>query len=164
MSEQTFADLLIPYIPSVRKLVRHQLRHSDHADDVLQKTLLHAFVHRDQLRAPSKFKSWLWSIAINEVRGFLRSARPVVSLDAFPQFELVDHEPSPHAAYERVEREGRLRRAIAGLSHKDRTAIHLVDFDDMTIPQAAKSLSVSTSALKSTHFRARRRLTRALTA
>ena len=158
MSGETFTRLLSPNLQPLRRLVRARLRTSDHADDVLQQTLLLAFARRDQLRVQTKFKSWLWSIAYNEIRGFMRRARPHVSLDDFPNFDPVDVTASPLRRCEQAERAECLNRGMATLTERDRTAIRLVDFHGLSIPEAAERLAVSESAVKSTHFRARRRL------
>jgi RNA polymerase sigma factor (sigma-70 family) len=162
MSGETFNNLLTPNLLPLRKLVRTKLRTSGHADDVFQQTLLLAFARRDQLRVRSKFKSWLWSIAFNEIRAFLRGSRPHVSLDEFPNFELPDHNLSPLKMYEQTERAARVHAGIASLAERDRAAIRLVDFDGLTIHEAAGRLAVSESAAKSTHYRARQRLGHAL--
>jgi DNA-directed RNA polymerase specialized sigma24 family protein len=84
MSIETFGDLLAPNLEAMRRFVRRRMRTQDHVEDVVQQTLLLAFVHRHQLRAPSKFKSWLCSIAVNEIRMFLRVTRKSLSLDELP--------------------------------------------------------------------------------
>jgi len=162
MTGETFANLLVPNLQPLRRLVHTRLRTSDHADDVLQQTLLLAFARRDQLRVQSKFKSWLWSIAFNEIRAFHRSARPHVSLDEFPHFEPPDDASGPLASYERTERAERLHASIATLAERDRTAIRLVDLGGMSMAEAAGQLAVSKAAVKSTHYRARQRLSHAL--
>ena len=162
MSGETFADLLAPNLQPLKKLLRTRLRASDHADDVLQQTLLLAFAKRHQLRLQSKFKSWLWSIAFNEIRAFVRGSRPHLSLDEFPNFEPLDRESSPDKRYEQTERAERLRAGMAKLTERDRTAIGLVDFYGLSIAEAACRLSLSQSAAKSTHYRARQRLGYAL--
>ena len=161
MTSETFTALLTPHLQPIRRLVHSRLR-SDDADDVVQQTLLRAFTRRHQLRSHDKFKSWLWSIAINEVRMLLRGVRPSVSLDEFGHSSFADHKPSPHAVYEQRERVERVRAGLAKLSHRDRTAIHMADFDDLTAREAAVALGVSRPAFKSTHFRARQRLANAL--
>ena len=97
MTGEVFKALLAPNLPSLRRFVQTRLRISDHADDVVQQTLLRAFSHRHQLRADCKFKSWLCSIAMNEVRLFFRTGRPTISLDEFPQIDSRDSAPSPLA-------------------------------------------------------------------
>jgi RNA polymerase sigma-70 factor (ECF subfamily) len=161
VTTETFTALLTPHLQPIRQLVQTRLR-SDLADDALQQTLLRAFAGRDQLRSQDKFKSWLWSIAINEVRMMLRSARRSVSLAEFASSTLADRSPSPHVICEERERATRLRSGLAKLSKRDRNAIQLADLKGMTSGEAAAALGVSKPAFKSTHFRARQRLAQAL--
>ena len=162
MSGDTFEALLTPTLPSVRRFVQTHLRASDHADDVLQQTLLQAFAHRHQLRASSKFKSWICSIAMNEVRLFFRSDRPTVSLEQFPHIDSRDREPSPLSRIEERERLEWLQSGLASLSNRDRETIRLRDLEGVSLTETAEAFELSESAAKSTHFRARQRLAGAL--
>ncbi|HVN03822.1 MAG TPA: sigma-70 family RNA polymerase sigma factor [Bryobacteraceae bacterium] len=161
MSKETFGDLLAPNLDAIRRFVRQRLRSPDHADDVLQQTLLLAFVHRDQLRTPAKFKSWLWSIAVNEVRMFLRSSRACLSLDEFPHFEIADSRNSPFMHCEAAQRQARLEAAILRLHARDQAAIRL-ELEGLSVREMAAATSASVSAAKSARFRARRRLVEAV--
>jgi RNA polymerase sigma-70 factor (ECF subfamily) len=156
MSGDIFADLLAPNLQLVRRFVHSRLRTSDHAEDIVQQTLLRAFAGRDQLRARSKFKSWLCSIALNEIRMFFRSDRATLSLHELPDFQ--DRAPSPLATAEWGERVEWLQAGMAKLSERDRVTIHLRDFDGLSLAETATALESSESAAKSAHFRARRRL------
>jgi len=158
MSGETFETLLAPNLQAIRRLVKSRLRTVDQTDDIVQQTLLHAFARRDQLRVESKFRSWLWSIALNEIRAFFRATRPCVSLNELPNFQIVDQTASPHAACEQTEREERLRVSLARLKKRDRIAIRLVDLNGLSIAEAARSLAVPEAAFKSILFRARQRL------
>jgi len=158
MSGESFTDLLEPTLPAIRKFVRSKMKMSDQAEDVLQQTLLHAFAHRDQLRASSKFKSWIASIAMNEIRGLARRTRFCLPLDGLPPLIAPDQSACPHKTYERRERAERLYSGLAQLSDRDREAIQMVDFAETHVSEAATKLSVTPSALKSAHYRARRRL------
>lgn len=162
MSRETFSELLAPCLPSVRKLVFGCLRGDDHAEDILQQTLLQAFRHRDRLRAHSSFKSWLWSIALNEIRMFRRRTRFFVPLEETSVLDHRDHALSPLARLEQRERSNWLGSAMARLSERDRAAIRLRDLNGLTVTEAAKQLRISEPAAKSAHFRARRRLEVAL--
>jgi RNA polymerase sigma-70 factor (ECF subfamily) len=162
MTGDTFEALLAPNLPSVRRFVQTRLRTSDHADDVIQQTLLQAFAHRDTLRASSKFKSWLCSIAMNQIRMFFRTGRPTVSLHDFPQIESRDSGPSPLARVEELERLEWLRAGMDRLSDRDRKTIRLRDLEGMTLTETAEAFELTKSAAKATHFRARRRLACAL--
>lgn len=158
MTGDTFEALLAPNLPFVRRFVQTRLKTTDHTDDVIQQTLLQAFAHRHQLRASSKFKSWLCSIAMNEVRMFFRTGRPTVSLEEFPQIDSRDSGPSPLARVEQLERMERLQAGMDRLSDRDRETIRLRDIEEMSLMETAEAFDLSESAAKSTHFRARRRL------
>jgi RNA polymerase sigma-70 factor (ECF subfamily) len=162
MTGDTFEALLAPNLQSVRRFVQARLRASDHADDVMQQTLLSAFAHRHQLSASSKFKSWLCSIAMNEVRMFFRSDRGHLSLDEFPNIDARDTDPSPQARLEQMERFEWLQAGMAKLSERDRTAIRLRDLDELSLTETAAAFRSSEAAAKSAHFRARRRLAGAI--
>jgi DNA-directed RNA polymerase specialized sigma24 family protein len=68
MSENTFESLLGPNLRSVRTLVQRRVGTSNQAEDIVQEILQRAFQRRNQLRVHTKFRAWLWSIALNEIR------------------------------------------------------------------------------------------------
>ena len=142
----------------MRRLVQSRLRLWDEAEDVLQQTLLQAFTHRDQLQAHSKFKSWLWSIAMNEICMFHRRVQLHAPLPESPGMECCDRTPSPLERFEQLEGRRRIQKAIATLSESDRTAIRLRDLDGLTMVETAKVMRRSEPAAKSAHYRARQRL------
>jgi RNA polymerase sigma-70 factor (ECF subfamily) len=162
MSEDTFMGLLAPNLRPLRKLLQARFRIPDQADDILQEALLHAFVRRDQLRLRSKFKSWLLTIVLNEMRTFFRLERGIMSLDEFPEIDPSDRAPSPLARFEQVERREWLHAGLAKLSTRDRAAIRLRDLDGLNMTETAEALAISKAAAKATHFRARKRLAYAL--
>src|SRR5258707_9178268 len=116
MSGETFMGLLAPNLRPLRRLLEGHLRIPGQADDVLQEALLHAFAHRDQLRLRSKFKSWLWTIVLNEMRMFFRADRGTMLLDYFPNLEPSDGAPSPVARFEQLEKLEWLDAGLATLS------------------------------------------------
>lgn len=162
MTADTFEALLLPNLQPVRRFVQKRLRASDRIDDIIQQTLLRAFVHRDQLRVISRFKSWLFSIAVNEVRMSFRSERTTLPLTEIPHAYSSDPGPSPFARFEDLERAEWLQAGIADLSKQDRDVIRLRDFDGLTLAEAAAASKSSEAAIKSSHFRARKRLASAL--
>ena len=158
MSRETFSELLAPCLASIRKLVFTRLRGAHQAEDILQQTLLQAFRHRDRLRSQSKFKSWLWSIALNEIRMLHRRGRFQAPWEESAAVNYRDSTLSPLARLEQGERSSWLQSAMARLSERDRAAIILFDLEGLTLRETAQVMGSSRSAAKSTHFRARRRL------
>ena len=159
MSGETFEALLAPNLPVVRRLVQTRLSRSGHAEDVIQDILARAFERKDQLRADAKFRNWLWSIALNEIRSFFRRDRGIMSLDELPKLDVPDRAMSPLERLERTETRDRVRAYIAVLPERDQAAIQLVDIEERSLRDAAAVLHSSECAAKSAHFRARKRLT-----
>jgi RNA polymerase sigma-70 factor, ECF subfamily len=158
MSEETFEALLASHLRFVRTLVHTRARGTGHADDVMQEVLLRAFTCRNQLRADSKFKTWIWSIALNTIRQHFRTERGHLSLDEFPLFDIRDRTVSPLARLDRMELCDWVRAGVAKLSVRDQAAIRLRDIEERSLPETAAALHRSESAAKIAHFRARKRL------
>jgi RNA polymerase sigma-70 factor (ECF subfamily) len=158
MTGETFEALLAPNLRFVRQLVQTRLGAFGDADDATQEILLLAFTHRDQLRDQAKFKTWLWSIALNVIRMRFRRNRGVISLDELPGLEIADAAISPVARLERIENREFLSACMAELPERDQAAIRLRDIEGRSLRETAAALHRSLSATKSAHFRARRRL------
>ena len=118
--------------------------------------------HRDQLRCTSKFKSWLWSIALNEIRACFPHRRPAISLEQRAHGDLADPAPSALALCERIEQDERLRAGLASLTPRPHG--HPVGGSQWLELQRRLPVRwrVSMAAFKSVHFRARQRLASAL--
>jgi RNA polymerase sigma-70 factor, ECF subfamily len=162
MSEETFEALLAPQLEFVRTLVYTRVKATAHADDIVQEVLLRAFTHRNQLRAESKFKTWIWSIALNTIRQHFRRERGLVSLDEFATVDVRDRTASPLSRLEWLETRDWVRAGMARLSKSDQATIRLRDLEERSLPETAAALHRSESAAKTAHFRARKRLAKAL--
>jgi RNA polymerase sigma-70 factor (ECF subfamily) len=158
MSENTFEALLGSNLRIVRTLVQRRLGTSNHADDIVQEILLRAFQRRNQLRTHAKFRTWLWSIALNEIRAFYRRSRSTVSLEEVLNFEAPDPSMPPLLELERMERRAWVHACMAKLSERDQATIRLRDIEDNSVREAAAACKCSESAVKTAHFRARHRL------
>lgn len=125
---------------------------------MLQEILLRAFARRHQLRSEEKFGVWLWSIALNEIRGFHRRDRGLLPLDLLADFDFPDPAASPAAVLERKEAARCVRACIERLPKRDRAAIRARDLDERSFRDAAAALGRTVPATKTAHLRARRRL------
>ena len=161
MSKEDFDHLLTPHLEAIRRFVRRRMQTEDHADDVVQGTLLLAFAHRHQLRDPAKFKSWLCSIAVNEIRMMLRSAKPWVSLSVCAELETTNRTDSPYIRFQERERQSHLNLAMERLRDHDQAMIRW-ELDGLSLAQMAAATATSIAAAKSARFRARQRLAIAL--
>ncbi len=66
--QHEFAELLQPNLLPLNRFVYGMVGNQFDAEDIVQDTVIKAFIHFADFRAESKFKTWLMSIALNEVR------------------------------------------------------------------------------------------------
>jgi len=166
-SEAAFAELNRKYANSLyRKIVSITRNHED-AEDVLQETLLRAYLAIDSFEGRSKLQTWLTRIAINLSLMTLRRRRVrceasselfSFSEDEGPQFLVKDPSLNPEEFYLQRERRHRVARAITTLKSPLRTVMQIQLSEDCSLAQIARSLDVSVAAVKARMYRARRHL------
>jgi RNA polymerase sigma-70 factor, ECF subfamily len=154
-----FADLLQPHLTSLNRFARQKLRSESEAEDVVQQSVLLAFSHLRQFRREAGFNTWLRAIALNEVLRLLQQ-RTVAHVPLLES--LADPASSPHVQCEQSERAERLHKAITRLPEKYRLMIEFRDLRELSIDETARSLSLTSSAVRTRHHRARKLLVRSL--
>jgi RNA polymerase sigma-70 factor (ECF subfamily) len=159
--EQNFADRVALHLPSLTRVVRALVRGDQMADDIVQQTVLKALMNADQFRFESALKTWLTSIAINEVRQayrcrWRRRAVPLIT-ETF-DVERYQRVEFPHNSYEASERDLLMRDAVSRLPHRYRSVVELCDLQSVPMKEAARKLGLTVPAIKSRRHRARRKL------
>ena len=87
-NQQDFHQLIEPHLLPLNRFVLGMVGNRFDAEDIVQETVIKAFVHFADFRAESKFKTWLMSIAVNEVRSRRRREfRSRLSYFDFDQLE-----------------------------------------------------------------------------
>jgi RNA polymerase sigma-70 factor (ECF subfamily) len=158
-----FADLLQPHLTSLNRFARQKLRSESEAEDVVQQSILLAFSRLSQFRGEASFNTWLRAIALNEVlRSLQKRTLAPVPLRESRAADLADPANSPHIHYEQSERAERLHQALTRLPEKYRLMIQLRDLRELSIDETARSLSLTSSAVRTRHHRARKLLVRSL--
>jgi RNA polymerase sigma-70 factor, ECF subfamily len=160
--KEVFMNLLEPHLSSLQRIAKKLTKNAWDADDLVQQTLLKAFAHLDQFRFEASFTSWLTSIAMNELRSTYR--KPITSLTQAMDTRVLEglavasHNDSPAVVYERIEDVNRLHSALASMSSTYQLVVRLRDLNGLSIQETARCLSVSISATKTRHHRARKKL------
>ena len=72
--EQAFVTLIRRYERSLAALIRDRIGSADAVEDVLQETLVHAWLAL-QLQAPRHVRAWLYQVARNRCADYLRSSQ-----------------------------------------------------------------------------------------
>jgi RNA polymerase sigma-70 factor (ECF subfamily) len=159
-----FGDLIEPHLGSLTRFARMRLRNDAEAEDVVQQAVLRAFYNLARFRREASFKTWLSKITFNEVihvrRG--RAVAPLRPLYDSGAGKLADPACAPDVQIQRRQEIEKLRSALTRLPEKYRSVIELRDLHELSIAATARSLSLSTAAVKTRHHRARKLLLRSL--
>ncbi|HRN51566.1 MAG TPA: sigma-70 family RNA polymerase sigma factor [Anaerolineales bacterium] len=159
---QAFSQLVELYAKPVHNLCYRMLGNTQDAEDAAQEAFLRAFRAIGRYDPKRKFASWLLSIAANYCIDQHRRARlNTVSLEDSPEASLGDKAAGPAARLVQRETHDELQALLARLDPRDRAAIILYYWNELSYEEIAAQLSLSESALKSRLHRARRSLAQA---
>ena len=162
--DAAFAELVKKYQQPVHALVWRKVGDFHVAEEITQDTFLKAYQKLTTLKEPQRFASWLYVIATNRCKAWLRRKRLwMQSLDATGGMQL---EKATYSGYvisenERVTAESQrevVKQLLAKLQESERTVMTLHYFGEMTCEEISKFLGVSVGAIKSRLSRARHRL------
>jgi RNA polymerase sigma-70 factor (ECF subfamily) len=169
-----FEELVEAYQARLVGVMHHVVGSAEEAEDLAQEVFLRVYRARKKYRARCKFSTWLFTIANNLALNVLRSRqrKPAVPLNVSdsgplgprPAEQLVrDRAAQPVQHLQQRELAGIVQLALAGLNERQRLAVVLNKFEDMSYDEIAEVMQLSTKAIKSLLSRARGNLRKALT-
>jgi RNA polymerase sigma-70 factor (ECF subfamily) len=136
-----------------------QLGRSALAEDVVQEAFLKIFVRASDYRPTARFRTYLYNVIWHLCVDAFRRKRPL-ALDTLPPSEgRVD---PPDEALLRRERGDMVRRAVDELPPRQRMALVLKHFEDMSYDDIAEVMECSAGAVDSLLSRARTSLRESL--
>ncbi|GIF37231.1 DNA-directed RNA polymerase sigma-70 factor [Actinoplanes xinjiangensis] len=162
---ECFADLFERYFAGLHGYASRRLDGAG-GDDVAAETFLIAFRQRDRFDpARGSVRAWLYGIATNlirarrreEAQGYLAYARAA----AHPPDEPVHEEQTTDRVAAEAARK-RIVAALAGLPERDRDALLLVVWGELSHEETAAALGIPVGTVGSRLHRARRRIRAAL--
>jgi len=131
------------------------------AEDVAQESFLKLWQNAPRWQdGNAKLLTWLRRVATNACLDRLRKKGPIYS-DALP--ELADERASAEAALHQDQRAARVQKALGRLPDRQRAAISLSYYQEVSQKEGADILGVSQKAYESLLVRARKALRRDLT-
>jgi RNA polymerase sigma-70 factor (ECF subfamily) len=150
---EAFAALVARYQPALFRVARSRLGRSDWAEDVVQETFLCAFKSRHTYRPEFSFRTWLWTILINQCHAHAarRNRQPRVSAwsDEAPLERAL--EGADHAPWQRLvsdERLELLESLLARLSPVQADALRLRFFGGLKFQEIADTMGCSLGTAK----------------
>jgi len=132
---------------AVHRLISRLLRSEAHEiDDLVQTTFMEAWRSAKRYHGGGAVKSWLYGIAANLVRHYVRGAKR--RRDAYARVpEPIESPTGPQDAAVRAQQLDRLASALETLPHDLRTAYVLCDLEDVPGIEAARILDVRPGTL-----------------
>jgi RNA polymerase sigma factor (sigma-70 family) len=122
-------------------------------DDLFQMAFLKAFRAIPTFREEARFKTWLYTIAVNVLNDDRRAAQRRGPTSEIREAMLVA-DPDP----DRGEELNRVKEALGQVAPHHRQLFTLVRFQGLSIAEAAKSVGMTPAAAKVTLFRTTKRI------
>lgn len=169
-----FEELMRRYQTRLITVLDHLVRSRDLAEDLTQEVFMRVYRARKRYVPGAKFSTWLYTITNNVARNAQRSRsrRPEVNivgtesgpLGAQPMDRLAVAASGqmPTRQIDKSEMRSVVREALSVLNERQRMAVLLSKFEDMSYAEIAESMEMTPQAIKSLMFRARALLREAL--
>ena len=162
--DSAFSELVKKYQKPVHALVWRKIGDFHIAEEITQDTFLKAYQKLSTLKKPQRFTSWLYVIAANNCKMWLRKKRlqtesleetdsALLEKATYSRYVIEEYEQTTAEAKREV-----VKRLLAKLQESDRTVITLHYFGDMSAADIGAFLGVSVNTIKSRLRRAQQRL------
>jgi RNA polymerase sigma-70 factor, ECF subfamily len=153
-----FAGVARAYAPRLVRLARSILTASPaEAEEAVQEALLRLWRDAAKWQPVGRISTWLHQVTYRLCIDTLRRRRPSIALDPLDS-EVEDAAPLPDAVMVQAEEADAIREALAHLSDRQRHAVILSHFQELSQADAAATMGIGEEAYESLLARARRRL------
>ena len=155
---EAFDTLFDRYRAPVYNFAHLMLGRADGAEDMLQETFMAVARTAERYQPHGHFRSWLMRIVRNRCLNELEARRVRRRMAARSGLDLAEPPadgPSPPERLERSEQMARLRDLIAALPERQREAIVLYAFEQMSYREIGDVLGVPVNTVKTLIHRAR---------
>ena len=151
---EAFEQIVVRHERRVLTLSWRLLGTMEDAQDAAQEVFLRTFKYLHRFDTQKPFEPWIVRMTVNVCRdlGRKRQQRGSVLVDAGEEFdraEQQDHRSDPHSELNAEQQRQLLRRALADLPEKERTAFVLRDIEGMTTAETAEALGSSEATIRS---------------
>lgn len=156
-------EMVARKLPRLLALATRMLGDRDEAADVAQDAFVRIWKQAPRWRrGEARFDTWLHRVALNLCYDRLRGRREVPLADDLP--EATDPAPLPDERLDEAARSKRVAAALATLPARQREALVLHYYQELSNVEAAALMGISVDALESLLARARRNLKSGLAA
>jgi RNA polymerase sigma-70 factor (ECF subfamily) len=150
MTEKEYNECVNQYADNVYRFIVKNLRHEEDARDVVQTAFEKLWRNRAEVDG-TKSKSYLFTVAYNQMIDHLRKAKRVALKEDFKEELRVADKPYHNA-------KAVLQEALAKLSETQRSLVMLKDYEGYSYEEIGKIMNLSESQVKVYLHRARLQL------
>jgi len=163
---EAFGQLIDRHATAMVNLAYRMVGNRADAEDLAQETFLSAFKSLSTFRADSKFSTWLYRIATNKCKDWLRAKRPGqgqqdVDIDELLDIEVAE-DRTPEWLLSRQQVAQELEQAIQRLPPLYREAFVLKHIEGLSYEEMQEILGVNGDTLKMRVYKGRLQLSREL--
>jgi RNA polymerase sigma-70 factor, ECF subfamily len=165
----SFNQLILRWERPIYALAYRTIGREEDARDVCQETFLRAFRALPRFRGQAKFSSWIYRIALNLCRDWIRRERrtgfvqPPEDVDLMAMVAAEEPSESIEDLVARKDQIRAVERAMALLPEEQRTAIVLKEYHGMTFQEIADLMGCPLSTVKTRLYQGLSVLRRELT-
>jgi len=159
--QDAFGELFRQTHQAVYGMLWQMVGSEDEARDLTQEAYLHAWRSLHTLAAPGAFRTWLFRIAVNKAKDYLKKRRVLTeSLEdmvaqAGESAEPADAGPGPQQVVMDGERAQVVQNAVMSLSEEHKTVVAMHYIGGLGVSEVAKALGVPRGTVLSRLARAR---------
>ncbi|HSR46489.1 MAG TPA: sigma-70 family RNA polymerase sigma factor [Anaerolineales bacterium] len=154
---EAFEAVVEAYQVPVYNLCYRMLSDRNLAEDAAQETFLRAYRKLDRYDERRSPRTWILSIAAHHCIDLLRRRR-LLGFQPIDDMEIPSSHPSPEATLIRREAEAEIAQLLEGLAPEERAVITLRYWYDLSIEEIGEAVGMSSSAVRTRLYRARRAL------
>ncbi len=162
-----FGQLVERYATVIVNVAYRMVGDRTEAEDLAQETFVAAFKALPRFRAESKFSTWLYRIATNKCKDWLRAKRPGQAVQDVDVDEVLDdgvvaEERTPERLLSQQQVAAQLDRAIQRLPPLYREAFVLKHVEGLSYEEMQEIVGVNADTLKMRVYKGRLQLSREL--
>jgi len=158
--QDAFAELYRNHKDAIWRYIRYRVADSWIADDLTGDVFARAYRALPNVRDTGHaYIAWLTTVARNRVNDHYKSVRlryevPSGGFYDADEYDQVDDAPQPENVAERADLAAAVRRAVAGLSDRQRRVVELRFLRGLDVAETAAALGTTEGAAKAAQFRA----------
>lgn len=162
---RAFSTIVVKYQDRIYTLVVRSIKNQEDAKDITQNVFVNAFSNLKKFRKESSFQTWLYTIAVNQVKNYWRNKKNRLVIAESELKSLIDEKGSrireladANKAFESEELKQIVNDLISFLPLGQRQIFILYYISGQTCQEIAEILKTSSSNVKIQLFRGRQYL------